>query len=76
MKECKEFFYDKTFIEKLNDQKNLIGFENGVYDLNTSTFRGGLPSDYVSLTTGLLMPVIKSDLPIDINSIIDNSKRT
>ena len=74
MKECKEFFYDKTFIEKLNDQKNLIGCENGVYDLNTSTFRGGLPSDYVSLTTGLMMPVIKSDLPIDINSIIDNSK--
>ena len=74
MKECKEFFYDKTFVEKLNDQKNLLGFENGVYDLNTSTFRGGLPSDYVSLTTGLTMPVIKSDLPTDINSIIDNSK--
>uniref|UniRef100_A0A6C0L1X1 SF3 helicase domain-containing protein n=1 Tax=viral metagenome TaxID=1070528 RepID=A0A6C0L1X1_9ZZZZ len=74
MKECKEFFYDKKFSEKLNDQKNLIGFENGVYDLNKSVFRGGLPSDYVSLSTGLSLPVVKSDLPIDIQSIIEISK--
>ena len=53
MKECKEYFYDKNFIEKLNDQKNLIGFENGIYDLNKSIFRGCLPSDYVSLSTGI-----------------------
>ena len=74
MKECKEYFYDKDFIEKLNDQKNLIGFENGIYDLNKSTFRGGIPSDYVSLSTGITLPVVNSDMPIGIDDLIDLSK--
>ena len=36
MKECKEYFYDNKFCEKLDDQKHLIGFENGIYDLYPS----------------------------------------
>ena len=75
MKECKEYFYDKNFVEKLNDQKNLIGFENGVYDLNKSIFRGGLPSDYVSLSTGISLPVVRSDMPISIDDIVDDIKK-
>ena len=43
MKECKELFYDEKFKEKLDDQRNLVGFENGIYDLNKGIFRGGLP---------------------------------
>ena len=74
MKECKEYFYDKKFTEKLNDQKNLIGFENGVYDLNRSIFRGGIPSDYVSLSTGLTLPIHKQDLPVTLEEIIDLTK--
>ena len=65
MKECKERFYDKNFIEKLNDKKNLIGFDNGIYDLNKAIFRSGLPSDYVSLTTGYSLPVDVKNLPVD-----------
>jgi phage/plasmid-associated DNA primase len=30
---------------------NLIGFENGVYDLSSGQFRAGLPEDNISLTT-------------------------
>ena len=71
MKECKEKFYDKTFIEKLNDKKNLIGFDNGIYDLNKSVFRCGLPSDYVSLTTGYSLPVDIKNLPVDLEEIND-----
>ena len=71
MKECKEKFYDKTFIEKLNDKKNLIGFDNGIYDLNKSVFRCGLPSDYVSLTTGYSLPVDVKNLPVDLEEIND-----
>jgi len=71
MKECKEKFYDKTFIEKLNDKKNLIGFDNGIYDLNKSIFRSGLPSDYVSLTTGYSLPVDVKNLPVDLEEITD-----
>ena len=71
MKECKEKFYDKTFIEKLNDKKNLIGFDNGIYDLNKSLFRCGLPSDYVSLSTGYSLPVDVKNLPVDLEEITD-----
>ena len=48
----------------------MIGYENGVYDLNESTFRGGLPSDYVSLSTGLTLPVPQSSMPAKIDDII------
>ena len=71
MKECKEKFYDKTFIEKLNDKKNLIGFDNGIYDLNKGLFRSGLPSDYVSLSTGYSLPVDVKNLPVDLEEITD-----
>ena len=30
----------------------MIGFENGVFDLNTQTFRPGNPEDYVTYSTG------------------------
>jgi P4 family phage/plasmid primase-like protien len=71
MKECKEKFYDKKFIDKLNDKKNLIGFDNGIYDLNKSIFRAGLPSDYVSLSTGYSLPVDVKNLPVDLEEITD-----
>jgi P4 family phage/plasmid primase-like protien len=71
MKECREYFYDNKFCEKLDDQKHLLGFENGIYDLNKSIFRGGLPSDYISLSTQISLPVPKSMIPIGINDILD-----
>ena len=71
MKECKELFYDERFKEKLDDQRNLIGFDNGIYDLSKGLFRSGLPSDYISLSCGLTMPVMKSSLPIKLEDIIE-----
>ena len=51
--ESKEIFQvDKSFIEKLDDNPNLIGFKNGVYDLEKHVFRDGKPSDMISLSTG------------------------
>ena len=76
MKECREYFYDKTFMDKLNDKKHLIGFENGVYDLDRDEFREGLPDDYVSLSTGLTLPVINKDMPIKIKKIIEEVQTT
>jgi len=52
MKECREQFYLEKFEERLDSRCNLIGFENGVYDLDVDEFRDGRPEDYISFSTG------------------------
>ena len=49
--EATEFFYKEDFEELLDTNTHLIGFENGVYDLNSELFRQGIPEDYISLST-------------------------
>ena len=51
MKEAKELFYDKDFVNKLDTNLDIIGFENGIYDLKNGEFRDGRPEDYVSLSS-------------------------
>ncbi len=43
MKECSELFYVEDFESKLDANCGLIGFENGVYDLDGKEFRAGRP---------------------------------
>lgn len=64
MKECRELFYVEKFEEKLDSRSALIGFENGVYDLETIEFREGRPEDYISFTTNI------NYIPYDINNSI------
>ena len=52
IKECMELFYVENFEELLDMQENLIGFENGIFDLNTMEIRPGKPDDHISLSTG------------------------
>lgn len=49
--ECKNMFYDEEFDRQLNEKRNLIVFNNGVFDLDKMIFRAGEPSDYMSYTT-------------------------
>lgn len=65
MHEAKAIFKDEKFIEKLDSNMMLLGFENGVYDFDEGLFRPGKPEDYISLNT-------KMDYyPLD-----ENSKKT
>nr|QOI90416.1 hypothetical protein HWQ62_00280 [Pyramimonas orientalis virus] len=52
-KECSGLFYEPKFEEKLDSNPKLLGFENGVYDLDNDEFREGRPEDYISMTTGI-----------------------
>lgn len=43
---------DKDFLDKMDKSKNLIGFENGVYDLSNHVFRSTQPTDLISTSVG------------------------
>lgn len=52
LKECGEMMHDKKILNKLDSKRNMIGFDNGVYDLDAGIFRPGEPDDYVSMSVG------------------------
>lgn len=52
MEECKILFHDEQFLDKLDENHDLLGCENGVYDFVKSEFRPGRPDDYITLSTG------------------------
>ena len=51
--ELKRKFYDENFNSSLDENRNLLCFTNGVYDLKNNIFRDGYPEDYVSLCTNI-----------------------
>uniref|UniRef100_A0A6C0ENJ3 SF3 helicase domain-containing protein n=1 Tax=viral metagenome TaxID=1070528 RepID=A0A6C0ENJ3_9ZZZZ len=53
MKEAKEHFFDKLFLEKLDNNPYLLCFTNGIIDFEKKEFRMTKPDDYVSLCTNI-----------------------
>jgi phage/plasmid-associated DNA primase len=43
LKECAELFYHENFEQTLDEKTHLIGFNNGIFDLNKNQFREGVP---------------------------------
>jgi P4 family phage/plasmid primase-like protien len=63
LKECREIFYQEKFVEKMDENPWLIGFENGVYDLQNHEFREGRPEDCISFSTKNEYKVFSDDDP-------------
>jgi len=53
MREAKELFYDKDFINKLNQNPYLLCFNNYVIDFKQKVWRNGQPDDYISKCTNI-----------------------
>jgi hypothetical protein len=51
MKMSRLLFLDEDFGKKLDENKNLIAFANGVFDSSTMEFRQGRPDDCISFST-------------------------
>ena len=52
IKECHLLFFDPKFEAKLDSNKNLVGYNNGIYDIRLNYLRAGTPDDLVSITLG------------------------
>jgi len=53
MREARELFYDKDFMENLDQNPHLLGFNNYVVDFKEKTHRKGRPDDYISKCTNI-----------------------
>lgn len=53
---CEHLFRDFDFHNKLDRNPYLLGFKNGVYDLQNDIFREGMPQDYVSKSCSIDYP--------------------
>lgn len=51
MKEAAFIFYDPDFYKNLDENRDILCCDNGIYDLKNDHFREGVPDDYVSLST-------------------------
>jgi len=71
MKNVRDLFYKKEIMEKFDTDNDLLGFENGIYDLKNNIFREGRPEDYVTLSTKVHLPIKSSDLPIKLDDMLD-----
>lgn len=74
MEACCHKFYSNRFEDKLDQNAKLIGFKDGVYDLESREFRPGLPEDYISLSTEYNYPIYTGNESVfnDLNNYFDN----
>jgi P4 family phage/plasmid primase-like protien len=77
IKECGEIMFDSALIDKLDSNPNLIGFNNGVYDLKTKCFRAGTPMDYLSMSVGYdYNPDVDIEIRNDLMRFLQSTQKT
>ena len=74
IEECSQLFFDRTFEEKLDSNPDLIGYDNGVYDLLNDCFRDGTPDDYLTFSVGYNWNEYSFDHPL-VLEVIDYFKK-
>ena len=52
LKQASYYFLDKSFLAKLDANIYLLGFNNGIYDIQSGYFQEGRPEDCVSMSVG------------------------
>ena len=60
MREAMELFYDKDFIRRMDSNKYLMCFKNGVVDFKNKLIRPGYPQDYITKSTHISIPELDS----------------
>lgn len=66
--DCAKYLYDQEFLNKLDIDKSIICFNNGVYDFRNHIFRKGNFQDYISLSTNydyIPLSLINYNIKID-----------
>jgi P4 family phage/plasmid primase-like protien len=65
----KELYMDDELINKIDNNINVIAFEDYLYDININKFRPIEKSDYISVTTGYKAPIkiINNKIELDTN---------
>lgn len=58
---CKIKMFNPKFLDKLDTNYKLVGFDNGVLDLEMHHFRDGRPDDYISISTENEFHVFRPD---------------
>jgi P4 family phage/plasmid primase-like protien len=53
MKEARQLFYNKNFLNRIDTNVYLVCFENGIYDLKKNEFRDGRPDDYLTICNNI-----------------------
>lgn len=72
MKEAKELYYDRDFLNKLDKDPYLLGCSNCIIDFRQRTHRKGKHDDFISKSTGVMyMPIehYRKTLPTVISEI-------
>ena len=53
MSQCENLFHDQKLLKKLDENKDLMGFNNGTFDIVNNEFRPGRPEDFITMSTDI-----------------------